>query len=285
MASNLLAVTALYDIGRSSVGRPIDQYIDWLNATLRLPVPFVIFLDPAIEPQAIRLKPGDQIVQVPLDSFKPFDWSEQVERINQASNSLDLTFRLPRYALLVMSKVAMLERVAQVEGDSCRMLWIDAGLSRFFRGDMALGRLSPEWLDFLQDAEFAASITPKCSRAIRDGVAANYVGTAARLVTAGDMYATGAGARAAASKLYEMVEQCWLPNGKWDNEQVALGCLLDAGWSGFKVTGISRGYANLLSDLFGLRRRRLGLFGRLETAFDQIGRLGTTGPKRSSFND
>ncbi|SEQ43683.1 protein of unknown function (HtrL_YibB) [Devosia sp. YR412] len=282
MLTPLLAVTAVYDIGRAAVGRPIEDYVDWLNATLRLPIRFVVFLDPSISAELIRLKPDDRILQLPLETFRPFQWSVQVAGIKQPSGSTDLTFTLPRYALLVMSKLAMLERVAQREGDACKMLWIDAGLSRFFRDDMAAGRASQEAFDVLSDADFAASITPKCARAIRDGVAASYIGTAARLVTAGDMYATGAGAKAAATKLYEMVEQCWLPNDQWDNEQVALACLLDAGWPGFRITGVSRGYATLLSDLFGLRRRRLGMLGRLETAFDHMRRLGTTGPKRSS---
>ena len=91
--TRLFAVTALYDIGRAKVGRPLEHYVEWLNATLRLPVPFVVFLDPSISVESINLKPSDRIIQVPLQSFRPFRWSAQVARVNEDSSSTDRVLR------------------------------------------------------------------------------------------------------------------------------------------------------------------------------------------------
>lgn len=264
MHVDLKAVTALYDLGRGGFGRPIEHYIGWLNATLRLPVAFDIFLDPAIDQGQIALKPGDRVFPVPLDQFYPIRWRDQVDRIRRASTSQDLTFVLPNYALLMMSKFDMLERAARDHGMDCRMLWIDAGLSRFFRTDMAKGRLSREYLDKLQDASFAASITAVGRKSIREKTADALVGTSTRLVSGGDLYSTGAGAVAAASRLHDLVEKHWLPRGKWDNEQVAMGCMLADGWPGFQVAGVTQKFGTLAAELFSLQLRRGGLPGRIE---------------------
>lgn len=270
VTSELIAVTALYDIGRGRVGRPIEQYIGWLNATLRLPLRFTIFLDPNIDASLVTLKPGDRLVRTPLENFYPLRWESKVDAIRSRSQSQDLTFTLPRYALVVMSKYDMMQRVAREEGGACRMLWIDAGLSRFFRQDLAAGRLSSRRLERLGNAGFAAPATKWGLKQIKEGNANNLVGQSPRLITACDMYATGAGAIDAADKLYAMVEQRWLPNGKWDNEQVAMGCLLAEGWPGFQVTGVNSKFGSLVEDLFGVKLHRRGLPGRIQRWFDKV---------------
>ncbi|WP_143078324.1 hypothetical protein [Devosia psychrophila] len=270
MFDNIIAVTALYDIGRGGVGRPIEQYIGWLNATLRLPVRFTVFLDPSIELGQIHPKPGDRLVQVPIVEWYPMRWEEQVDRIGISLDSQDLTFTLPRYALLVMSKFDMLKRVAVEEGDSAKMLWVDAGLSRFFRQDMADGLLSRKWLEKFRDASFAASPTPWGLKQIRKGRVEGLVGTSPRLVTGGDLYMTGAGAVHAAQLLHELVEQRWLPNNKWDNEQVAMGQLLADGWPGFKSTKATREFASIVADLFSLRTHRRGIAGQVDHWFEKL---------------
>ncbi|MBE7731828.1 hypothetical protein [Devosia faecipullorum] len=264
MYADLKAVTALYDLGRGSFGRPIEQYIDWLNATLRLPIAFKVFLDPAIDQSQIALKPGDRIFPVPMEQFYPMRWTEKVERVRNASASQDLTFVLPNYSLLMMSKFDMLQRVALEYGEDCRMVWIDAGLSRFFRTDMAEGQLSHEYLGKLQNATFAGSITDQGLKSMREKSADALVGTSTRLVSGGDLYATGRGAAEAARQLHELVETIWLPRGKWDNEQVAMGCMLADGWPGFQVARVSPKFGTLVADLFSLQLRRGGLPGRIE---------------------
>lgn len=270
MSADLTAVTTLYDLGRGSVGRPIEEYIQWLNATLRLPVPFTIFLDPGIERSLIKSKPADRICHVPIEEWQPMGWEPRVDEIRRASRSDDLTFTLPRYSLLVMSKFDMMRRVARENGSDCKLLWIDAGLSRFFRQDMAEGQLSDKHLGKLRNAAFAASINAWALKQIHNGQADNLVGTATRLVTGGDLYATGTGATDAAHRMYQMVEQKWLPQGKWDNEQVAMGCLLADHWPGFETTRVTSAFGSLVADLFSLRLHRRGLPGRVERWFDRF---------------
>ncbi len=176
---------------------------------------------------------------------------------------------MPRYSLLVMSKYDMLKRVAEEEGEKCKMLWIDAGLSRFFRQDMGEGNLSLKKLDQLSDAMFAAPVTKFGIKQIQAKNTDSFVGSSPRLVTAGDMYATGAGAIDVAKRLYDMVEQNWLPNSKWDNEQVAMGCLIEQGWPGFKVAKVTSDFGPMLADLFQLRLHKRNLPGEIQRWIDK----------------
>ncbi len=268
MPAEIKAVTALYDLGRAKFGRSIDLYVGWLNDTLRLPVPFTIFLAPDFDASAIVLKPHDKIVRVPMHEFYPMRWADRVEPIRLASTSKDLTFTLPNYALLMMSKFDMLERVAAEYGPDCKMVWVDAGASRFIRQDMAEGKVSASFLDGLKDATFAGAAPSWAVRQIREKSTDQVVGTSSRLITGSDFYATGAGAADAAKRLYDLVENSWLPRGKWDNEQIAMGCMAERGWPGFQIALENQKFASLVASLFSLQLHRGGLPGRIERWLD-----------------
>lgn len=82
--------------------------------------------------------------------------------------------------------------VAEEEGNDCRMLWIDVDLSRFFRQVMAEGKLSLAQLDRLREAGFAAPVTAWGLKEIQQAKTGDLVGPSPRIVTACDMYSTGA---------------------------------------------------------------------------------------------
>src|SRR5690348_2983842 len=78
--SKFAAVTGLYNVRRDTVdGRGIDRYLGWLNRTVQLPLPFIVFLDPAIEPERVVLKPGDRLVRLPKDELRSYSWLPRVE--------------------------------------------------------------------------------------------------------------------------------------------------------------------------------------------------------------
>jgi hypothetical protein len=101
--SKFAAVTGLYNVRRDTVdGRGIDRYLGWLNRTVQLPLPFIVFLDPAIEPERVVLKPGDRLVRLPKDELRSYSWLPRVEEICRASTRIktrrDIAFHLPEYA-------------------------------------------------------------------------------------------------------------------------------------------------------------------------------------------
>lgn len=252
----LTAVTCLYDLDRARLdGRSIDIYLDWLNSTLRLPIPFVVFLDPEIDRSRLHAKPGDTIASVPLRAFEPFRWQARVEAICAASRKQDISFLRPDYAMLMFSKFDMMERAAAGRDRDDGFLWLDAGISRFFVGDLANAELDPDAIEEIAAASLAVSITPTLLRDLERGRASRqYVGSSERLVSGGDIFVRAATAASVRDELYRFVEQEWLANGLWDNEQVALGYLLLNGLAGSKITSVTTEYAALLAKLFNLSR-------------------------------
>jgi hypothetical protein len=248
--SNLRAVTAYYDLGRGRLdGRDNDVYIGWLNRTLTTPLPFTIFLDPAIDPARIAAKDSDEIVQVGTDAFEPFKWKARVETLcaTRYRRKVDISYRLPSYGLLNFSKFDMLRKAAGAH-DADGFIWIDAGLSRFFEADLAGSVIDAE---FLQGATIAVSATP----VIHKKNLSRFVGHSRRLVTGGDIYVDARHAADVAEQLYGMVRSDWLDNDLWDNEQVGLGVLLKKGVEGARIIDITFGYAMLFERLLSFPQR------------------------------
>jgi hypothetical protein len=262
--SKLSAVTGLYDLGRGRLdGRSIDIYLAWLNATLRVPLPFTIFLDPSIDPARLSLKPGDKIVQVPLSDFRPFTWRDRVKSICESGKGItarhDLSFLMPDYALMMYSKFEMVRRAATDKPADHGLIWIDAGLSRFFDQDLADARVDEAFRDeLIGNATFAASITPTLAKDLQKGrLSKRYAGTCQRLVTGGDFYVGAASAQVIEKQVSEFIETEWLAKGLWDNEQVALGYVLMQGVPGAKIVNVSLGYASVLDRLLGFPPRKV----------------------------
>jgi len=262
----LAAVTALYDLGPRPDGRGLDRYRAWLDATLRLPMAFTVFLDPALPAPA--LKPGDRLLRLPLEVFAPFAWRERVGAIiARHPERTDIAYRQPGHGLLMFSKFDMLARAA-AEGGAEGLVWLDAGLMRFFAGDPAEARLAPEAVARLAGADLAVAITPRLGAALRHGrLPRELVGSAKRLVSGGDIFVRAERAEAIARAIFAFVEEEWLARGLWDNEQVALGCILAKGLPRTEIVAVSKEYAVLAEALFpGLRRAefpRPGLAARL----------------------
>lgn len=227
----ITAVTALYDIGREfSDGRTIKNYLDWLNKSLEVPLNFIVFLDPLFDATNIVLKPGDRIVRLSTSELHMFSHLDEVKHIIATSRSLkrrDLTFRLPEYGLLVMSKTELINRAACLT-DANYLLWMDAGLSRFLP---CLKNSSQKRID--EDSEIASLILGTsyylAQRQRIGRLPKSSVGSAMAFMSGGDFLVSRQFSAELNARLRFMVETEWLPSGLWDNEQMALGCLLFRG--------------------------------------------------------
>jgi len=276
----IAAVTGLYDVGRRQIdGRSVDDYIGWLNLTLRVPLPFLIFLDPAFDASPIELKPDDRIVRVPRDDYFMFRQRAAIEAICATSehvNRRDIAFKLPNYGMLVMSKLEMMKRAAS-ETDADGLIWIDAGLSRFLP-DLtgAVPRIDASQL---QGLRVGVNATQHLTQHMRLGrLPRRMVGTCLTLVSGGDFYVARNFAAELSDRLDFMVETEWLPNGRWDNEQVALGCMLfRGGLPGAQILAKSIGWANVTRWLFGLpiHNRPIPAYVRWRFLVDEVRTLAT----------
>jgi len=258
------AVTMVYDIGRASKdGRTVNDYVTWLNLTLRLPITFTVFLDPKIDASQIKLKPGDNLVQMSFDELYPNRWRDRVTAICVDGHNIkakdDLTYRLPAYALVQFAKFDVLSRSKTYQPDATHVLWIDAGISRFFDTPPEKVFFDYDYFSHLAAASTASlflAITPRLAIHLREKSEATYVGTCERLAT-GEMFMIRADqSETVAHRVYDYVEQQWLVQNLWDNEQVALGEILSREPT-FATILDGKQQASFLKLLFPLKRHRI----------------------------
>lgn len=249
------AVTGFYDVNRSTVDkRSSAEYIGWLNQTLKLPLPFLVFLDPEFDADGIQLKPGDRIVRLAKADLPMFKHHKAVDHIIATSEHIirrDIAFQLTEYGMVVNSKPALLKAAAK-ETDADFLVWIDAGHCRF------IPDLSPDSLQVkapdLQGMSFGMNITHFLAQRLRLGkISRQLIGKCPALMSAEDFIVARNFAAEFSDRHQFLIEEEWLPNGVWNNEQVAIGTLyLRGGLPGTRVlhTGVGGG-GNTARWLFG----------------------------------
>ena len=260
------AVTALYDINRTPAdGRMIDDYVSWLNKTLQLPLPFLIYLDPAFDADKIVPKETDRIIRVAKEDLTMFKLRTQVEQIVKTSsiaNRRDILFKLPDYGMMVMSKPDILKRAAN-ETDADALIWIDAGHCRFIP-DLEISTLQVQ-VDDLDGMTIGLNITRFLEQRMKIGkLPRSTVSSCLALFSAEDFIIARSFAKELSDRIDFMVETDWLPSGRWDNEQTAIGCLLfRGGLPGARIlhSGVGGG-GNTARWLFGKpqHRRKMELY-------------------------
>ena len=251
----ITAVTGFYDVGRAAYDkRTPEQYTSWLNQTLQTPLPFLVFLDPNFDASPIQLKPNDRIVRVAKEDLVMFRHRQRIEEIVASSESVnrrDIAFNLAEYGMIVMSKPELLKRAA-LESGADYLVWIDAGLCRFIP-DLGEGVVKVTEAD-LKGLTIAINTTLHLKQRMRIGKFPRaMIGTTLAMMSAGDMILARSYADEFASRLQFLVETEWLPQGRWDNEQVAIGSLLFRGGlpRARVLTTHVGGGANTVSWLFG----------------------------------
>lgn len=224
----ITAVTGFYDVGRASLdGRTPEKYIAWLNKSLKLPLPFLVFLDPEFDASGIILKPQDKIIRVAKNDLTMFGHREAVEGIlanRETVNKRDITFNLAEYGMIVMSKPELLKRAARETG-SPTLVWIDAGHCRFIE-DLQEPQINIDPSEF-DGISLGINITHFLAQRLRlKKFPKQLVGKCLAMMSAEDFMVSRDFAEEFSDRIDFMVETEWLPNGLWDNEQVAIGCLL-----------------------------------------------------------
>ena len=249
------AVTGFYDVGRANYDhRTPQEYIGWLNLTLQLPLPFLVFLDPAFDASGVVLKPEDRIVRVAKADLTMFRHRARIEEIvatSQTVNRRDISFHVAEYGMIVMSKLELLKRAAKLT-DAEYLVWIDAGHCRRYPdfGDRTVK---------VTDADFAGMrfglhTTLHLAQRMRIGkFQRRMVGTTLAMMSAADFIVARDFAEELSDRMDFMVQTEWLPAGLWDNEQVAIGTLLfRGGLPGARIMGTHvGGGANAVNWLFG----------------------------------
>jgi hypothetical protein len=250
-ALRVMAVTALYDIGReASDGRSSAKYLNWLRDTCALPVDLTIFLHDVLSTHAAALlaaRPPGFTTRLVIESQEqgiPL-WRDvtQVTAILGAGAPLPwvvhtraMEFINPRYTPLVQSKPAFVARaiaadVAAEGAPADAYLWVDAGLSRFIPPGTtgASTRLKPSFIGrtLARDRIVAAA---------DEGALATYAGK-----TIEDLEGRGGGAVLggllvgpphAWGELRSLSEAIWrslLERGRITNEQQVWSLLLQPG--------------------------------------------------------
>lgn len=133
-------VTALYDINREEVdGRKFEQYIVWLDGTLKLKTNFVIFTEDKVAHFLPRKKNIKIILSEP-EEIPLFYLKDRIQAVINSNffkqNMADLSrieCKTPLYNIIQYSKFEWLKyAINKNYFNSEYFFWIDAGCSRFF---------------------------------------------------------------------------------------------------------------------------------------------------------
>jgi hypothetical protein len=145
--SQITVVTSLINIGREQVdGRKFSDYTEWFSRTLLVPAPMIVYCEPELMDMVKRVRQSGpwptKIVPQNLYTM-PLAWSVPLVETIQGNSAWkatrphpnDLTNRCPGYPAVTHSKMAwMLNAIEENPFKTDMFFWIDAGLSRFWKG-------------------------------------------------------------------------------------------------------------------------------------------------------
>ena len=142
---SLTLVTALYDINRKSLGdgRSFDEYLTWFAETLKVKSPMVIFVEDSLKEfvQKHRKNLPTKIIIQSLEEIPYYDLNSEIQEIlddenykKKISSPSRVECKMSLYNLIIFSKFPWVKRVIEENPfQSEYFMWIDAGLSRFFK--------------------------------------------------------------------------------------------------------------------------------------------------------
>jgi len=225
---NSVGVTAVYDIGRVKIdGRTITDYKEYLLKTLKLDIPFVVFLDQSLESWekeilSVRNSVGPvHIIKTHLSDIPFWKYRSQVLDIMKNSKFMqtirykqDITYNLPEYCLIQYSKFGWIKHVKDSGYFSAEnYVWLDAGASRFFIGDR-----SYKHQDVIPNSLFSIN-----REHLLNGLTADtYIGTNECIIH-GTIFSIN---KSLVNTFHDSIIFIWenemLAKGRFDNEQIAL---------------------------------------------------------------
>ena len=137
-------VSAFFDISR--IGRPKEEYFEWLKQTQKLNAPFILFIQKKYEKNVSEMfqnrKKPFLIIPTELNDLYFYKDIEKVKNITESPNyrsrvssSGRIECSNPLYSIVIFSKFYLMNRTAQMNPfNSEKFIWMDAGISRFYAG-------------------------------------------------------------------------------------------------------------------------------------------------------
>jgi hypothetical protein len=215
--------TALFDLGREAIdGRTFQNYIDWLRGTSELFPGLIVFHDGQLEDLNIE---NAKLIRIDRASLRSFSLLSDLKKVMidfvpHAFN--DITFQLPEYGLIQLSKFELGCRVFDLTGADS-VLWVDAGISRFLEAKTRENKVD-NFSSFLLDNDYKYFLeidTRKNFDFLRLRIKRNKIGTSKRVVAGGAFWVSSKEIESLSNLAMKCAEQ-WLEIGIWDNEQMIL---------------------------------------------------------------
>ena len=137
-------VSGYFDINR--VGRPREEYFEWLRETQKLNAPLVLFIQRKYEKNVSDMFQNRNfpylIIPTELNDLYFYKDIEKVSKIiassdykSRISESNRIECSNPLYSIVIFSKFYLMNRTAQMNPfNSEKFIWMDAGISRFYAG-------------------------------------------------------------------------------------------------------------------------------------------------------
>jgi len=136
--------SAYFDISRK--GRPKKLYFEWIKQTIKLNAPFVFFTQAKFKNKIEKIfnfeqKKNFKIITIELNEL---DYYEDISIVKDILESKDykgkidnpnrIECTLPLYSIVQHAKLTLLLKSAKLNlFDSSKFIWMDAGISRFFK--------------------------------------------------------------------------------------------------------------------------------------------------------
>ena len=217
------AYTALFDLDREKVdGRTFQDYLEWLKRTSELIPGLVIFHDGKLDNLNFGNSRKIRIDLAELRSFSHLGELKGVLADFKPQAASDITFRLPEYGLIQLSKFELGCMVIQ-STEAKSVLWVDAGISRFLQKSPGPNKIQ-EFANLLLEKHFAYFFEIDTRKNLDFGrlqLKHNVIGTSKRVVAGGAFWIRREEVEALHTLVRHQAEQ-WLKKGIWDNEQLIL---------------------------------------------------------------
>lgn len=236
-------VTALYNIGRENYdGRTIDNYKHWLQETLKLQEPVIIFIDETIEglEELINncrreINEPTLVIVTSLVNIPCFWMLEDVKRIINDQTFIrkhpdDITNLNPLYVCIQYSKFEWIKIASQkITWETKYYAWIDAGISRFYPRGMS--KFNSHFI--IQNDNVSCFILHKTNDTQPKLIENKYfdknklIGTNQCLLRGTMFFATIDCLEEIIDKIYDCVQNDMISKNRIDNEQIALSIIVN----------------------------------------------------------
>ena len=236
---NVTFVTAFYDIQRADRG--FEHYKSWIQKTLRIPHPFVVFCRATHESVVREARSGYMHMTTiivaeafPLEGLAPIV-EPIAQRVGEGRDSPEWTNA--KYIPITFSKFSWLDHAIELDSyHTTHFYWVDAGISRFFEeGQPEVKQL--ELLKELPDSGIAIQAGHQFNREYMEQLRRSdiVIGSQINYFVAGVFGGRKASMRLMSYAMIAVLTQYMLAQGVVDNEQIGFAVLYTLHKDWFRV--------------------------------------------------